>query len=79
MNVTVDVFRGDETLDLDLVSAIANYGSKLSKGQKFATIANEEILVEPLLETGMEVVDTASNVRELGKVDPVLSVQIADN
>ena len=79
MNITVDVVRGNETLDLELVSAVANYGSELSKGQKFTTIANEKILIEPLLETGMKIVDAASNVRELGKVDPILSVQIADN
>ena len=79
MNVAVDVVGGDKALDSDFVSAIANYGSELSKGQKLSTIANQEVLVDTLLEAGMEVVNAASNVRELGEVNPVLAIQITDN
>ena len=31
MNIAIDVRRGDKALDLDLISAIANYGGVLSE------------------------------------------------
>ena len=74
MDVTINIICRNKTLNLDLIAAIANYGSILTKRKKFATVTDEEILIKTRLETSVQMVNTATNICQLCQINTIFSL-----